>query len=145
MLYHDTSSVNHRLYSTLNEDVQLESNEYGKWDIRFVDGDLVNVDGLDSLVNACIIAIMTRYNELKDNPLYEDFGCRIHELVKDNKGGMTAYKIRQFVTDSLEGIRRVKKVNWVTVYDTGGDNYSYEVVFNITSVDNFTVKGGLRL
>lgn len=145
MLPHDFDDVSHRLYTTLNEDVQLTSDEYGKWDLKFTDGDWVNVTGLDSLVTACIIAIMTRYNELHRNPLYVDFGCRVHELIKDNKGGMTVYKMQQFVTESLTNIRRVKKVNWVNVYDTGGTNYSYEIVFNITSVDDLTGKGVLRL
>ena len=145
MLYHDYTDVSHRLYSTLNEDMQLESDEYGKWDIKFVDGDIVNVTGLDSLVNACIIAIMTRYNELTGNPLYVDFGCKVHELIKDNKGHMTVYKMKQFINETLSSMRRVKKVNWINVMDSGGMNYSYEIIFNITSIDNLTAKGELRL
>jgi hypothetical protein len=145
VLYHDTSNVAHRLYSTLNEDMQLTSDDYGRWDLKFEDGDIVNLEGLDSLVNACVIAIMTRKNELYDNPLYVDFGCRVHELIKDNKSFMTVYKIEQFITDTLENMRRVKKVNWVKVYDSKHDYYSYDVVFNITSIDNLTGKGELSL
>ena len=145
VLWHDYNDVNHKLYSTLNEDAKLVSNEYGKWDVEFVDGDYVNVDGLKSLVNACIIAIMTRYNELYDNPLYVGFGCRVHELIKDNKNAMTVYKIKQFITKTLEEMRRVKKVNYVHVSDSGEMNHRYDVVFNIDSIDNLTVEGELML
>ena len=137
----DTESYNYRFYSNLNNDVKLESNEYGEWDIVF-DNDLndwVNIDGFDSLANACIIAIMTRFNELKIET-YEDFGCRVHELIKTNKSRNIIYRIELFITDTLESIRRVRKVNWVIVEDNPNHNkYNYLCKFCVscTSDEDF--------
>ena len=39
----DTESYDYKFNKTLNEDVQLISDEYGEWDIKMVDGDYVNV------------------------------------------------------------------------------------------------------
>lgn len=133
----DDESYSFNFYQNLNEDVKLKSDEYGRWDIDFdfENDDWVQVDGFDSVVNACVIAIMTRLNELNFMPLYEDFGCRIHELIKANKSRSVLYKIEVFVIDVLNSMRRVEKVNWVEVFDNPNDNYyNYQVVFNITCV-----------
>lgn len=143
-LPHDYNNVNHRFYSTLNEDVHLKSDEYGRWDLDFFNGDIVYVDGLKSLENACVIAIMTRYNELH-NPLYKDFGCRIHELIKENKSVMTEYKIKEFVQDTLKKMRRIKKVHWVEVKDSKYDTHKYDVKFSITSINDGTIVSSLSL
>ena len=145
VLPHNTTDINHRLYSTLNEDVKLTSDEYGRWDLDFQNGDIVYVDGLKSLENACIIAIMTRYNELKNNPLYVDFGCRVHELIKENQSSMTEYKIREFINDTLIKMRRIKTVHWVHLEKSKENYYKYKVTFNITSIDNQTLTTSLSL
>lgn len=145
VLPHNTTDINHRLYSTLNEDVKLTSDEYGRWDLDFQNGDIVYVDGLKSLENACIIAIMTRYNELKNNPLYVDFGCRVHELIKENQSSMTEYKIREFINDTLIKMRRIKTVHWVHLEKSKENYYKYKVTFNITSIDNQTLTTTLSL
>lgn len=144
-LPHNTNNINHRLYSTLNEDVKLTSDEYGRWDLKFENGDIVYVDGLKSLENACIIAIMTRYNELGNNPLYVDFGCRVHELIKENQSSMTEYKIREFIKDTLTNMRRIKKVHWVRLKNAEDDYHKYHVTFNITSIDNQSLTTSLVL
>ena len=137
----------YKFYKTLNEDIKLTSDEYGVWDMVFEETsngkDLVNITGKDSLVNGCCIAIMTRYEELKDNPTYTGFGCRVHELIKSNRNSMTEYKIELFVTDTLEKIRRVKNVNEVLVMKS--DTNDYIVHFNITCHDDSTVKGVVGL
>lgn len=145
VLPHNTTDINHRLYSTLNEDVKLTSDEYGRWDLDFQNGDIIYVDGLKSLENACIIAIMTRYNELKNNPLYVDFGCRVHELIKENQSSMTEYKIREFINDTLIKMRRIKTVHWVHLEKSKENYYKYKVTFNITSIDNQTLTTTLSL
>ena len=53
----DVDSFDYRFNKTLNEDVRLKSDEYGKWDLDIDNGDYVNCTGLVSLNNACIIAI----------------------------------------------------------------------------------------
>ena len=144
VLPHNTTDINHRLYSTLNEDVKLTSDEYGRWDLDFQNGDIVYVDGLESLENACIIAIMTRFNELK-NPLYVDFGCRVHELIKENQSSMTEYKIREFIAETLNSMRRIKTVHWVRLEKSRENYFKYDVTFNITSIDNQTLTTTLLL
>lgn len=131
----DKESYIYNFYKNLNEDVKLKSDEYGRWDLDFdlENDDWVQVNGFESVINACIIAIMTRYDELEFMPLYDEFGCRVHELVKANKSRNVKYKIELFVVDVLTNMRRVKKVNWVEVVDSSNDEYyNYKIVFNIS-------------
>ena len=133
----DTNDFAYRFYKTLNEDVKLTSNEYGEWDIDFKNGDWVNCTGFDSVANACIIAIMTRFNELESMTLYEDFGCRVHEVVKKSKGKDALYHIEIFVREVLENMRRISKVNWIEVTDNlVNEDYNYKVNFNITCISD---------
>lgn len=131
----DEESYSYRFYKNLNEDVKLKSNEYGEWDIDFdfENDDWVNVTGFDSLSNACVIAIMTRFIELGFMPLYDEFGCRVHELIKENKSNSMRYRIEVFITETLENMRRVRRVNWVEVKDNPDNRYyNYKVNFNIS-------------
>jgi len=131
----DTESYSYRFYKNLNEDVKLKSDDYGRWDIDFdfEHDDWYNVSGFDSVFNACVIAIMTRFNELEFMELYENFGCRIHELIKSNKTHNIKYRIEVFVLEVLDNMRRVQKVNWVVVTDNPNNElYSYQVSFNVS-------------
>lgn len=140
MLPIDEEDYDFRFLKNLNMDVKLKSNQYGEWDIVFDDlsNDWVNVTGTDSLINACIIAIMTRFNELddigmtSDYPPYEDFGCRVHELIKANKSKNVKYRIELFIEDTLNSIRRVKKVHWIMVEDIEDEYYNYSVSFCVS-------------
>lgn len=127
----------------LNEDIQLKPDEYNRWDMQFENGDLVNVSGVESLKNAIIIAIMTRYQELSESFLYDDFGCRIHELVKANKSGMVKYKIELFTRDVLEKMRRVKSINWIEVTDNHNENYHVE--FSVNGLNDETITGEVNI
>lgn len=127
----------------LHEDIKLRPNKWGEFDMVFEDGDVVNVDGLESLNNACIIAIMTRMRELlrkNKSRIYDDFGCRVHEMVKTNMSTINAYKIELFVKETLSEIRRVDKVNEVIVTPLVG-SYGYQVVFNVTAINNEEIRG----
>lgn len=138
----DTESISYRFYKTLHDDVHLISNEYGEWDIDFKNGDWVNVSGFDSLVNACVIAILTRFNELDFMDLYDGFGCRIHEVVKQNKGRNAQYRLELFVTEVLQNMRRVDKVNWVRITDSPDNElWNYKVHFNITCISDEDIDG----
>ena len=131
----DEESYAYRFYKTLNEDVKLTSNEYGEWDVVFENDDWVNCTGFDSLVNACIIAIMTRYSELDYSVFYDEFGCRIHELIKSNKSKNTLYKMEVFITEVLNNMRRIKRVNWLEITDNPDNQaYNYRVNFSITCI-----------
>lgn len=129
-------------YKTLNEDVQLKPIGKGKhWDITINNGDYTNVTGKNSLFNAIVIAIMTRYQEL-NVPLYEGFGCRVHELIKANKSDMVKYEIELFITDVLENMRRIKEINDIEITDS--DNH-YQVYLNVTSINDEIVNGSVIL
>ena len=133
-------SIDYKLYKTLNEDVKLKSNNYGKFDIQFENGDYVNVTGNESLKNAIIIAIMTRYNELTN--LYTGFGCRVHELIKDNQNTMTKYKLELYVSEVLENMRRIKEVNSINITELDS---KYFVEFIVTSINDEIVNGSVKL
>lgn len=133
-------SIDYKLYKTLNEDVKLKSNNYGKFDIQFENGDYVNVTGNESLKNAIIIAIMTRYNELTN--LYTGFGCRVHELIKDNQNTMTKYKLELYVSEVLENMRRIKEVNSINITELDS---KYLVEFIVTSINDEIVKDSVKL
>lgn len=133
-------AIDYKLYKTLNEDVKLKSNNYGKFDIQFENGDYVNVTGNESLKNAIIIAIMTRYNELTN--LYTGFGCRVHELIKDNQNTMTKYKLELYVSEVLENMRRIKEVNSINITELDS---KYLVEFIVTSINDEIVKDSVKL
>ena len=142
-LPYDEHTTEALLYKTLNEDMKLVPDQYGVYDLDFTDGDINNVTGLESLYNGCVLAIMTRYQELTTNKTYSDFGCPIHTLIKDNKSKLLLYKLEVYITDTLTNIRRVKTVNEVQI--TENEPYSYHVYFNITSHTDDTVKGDVLL
>lgn len=143
MLPTNPESIDERFFKTLNEDIQLKPNEYGEWDMVFKDGDIVNVTGAESLANAIVILIMTRYGELKNNILYKgDFGCRVHEIPKDNMTNLNQYKVEKYIEESIHRMRRVKTINYITV--TPKVN-GYTVVLSVTSLNDEDVNLKMEL
>ena len=146
MLPIDVEDEGYRFFKTLNEDIKLSPDEHNQWDMVFENGDIVNLTGIDSLQNAICIAIMTRYKELKHNQLYDDFGCRVHELIKANKSSMVEYKLELFIEETLSRMRRVQKINWINITNNPkGNNFKYQVDFNVTSINDKIVVGRLQL
>lgn len=139
----DTTSEDYKYNKTLNEDVRLKSDEYGFFDLDMDNGDYINVTGLDSLLNSCIIAIMTRQGELVNNPTYNEFGCQAHELPKMNQNRLFLFKLEAYVNDVLSKMRRVKSVNQIKITRT--DVHDYQVEFDITSINDEIVKGSVVL
>ena len=139
----DTTSYDYMNNKTLNEDVKLKSDEYGFFDLDMDNGDYINVTGLDSLLNACIIAIMTRYGELTNNPTYNEFGCQAHELPKQNHDRLFLFKLEAYINDTLTKMRRVHSVNEIKIIRT--DIHSYQVEFDITSINDEIIKGSVVL
>lgn len=137
----DYESEDYRFYKTLNEDVQLKQNDAGEWDISIENGDYVNVTGNQSLHNAIIIAILTRMGELKNNPIYNEFGCRVHELIKENKTEKVFYKVELYVTETLEKIRRINTVDLVEV--TESDIHGYHIFFKVTNINDEIITGSV--
>ena len=143
MLPVDVENDEYRFYKTLNEDVQLKPNKYNRYDIQIENGDYVNVIGRDSLYNAIVIAIMTRFQELSHIPLYTDFGCRCHELIKKNKSTMTEYEMKIFIEDVLKKMRRIKSVDEIEITDA--EDLEYKVDFRVTSITDEIVSGSVEL
>lgn len=139
----ETNEIDKEFFSTLNEDIKLSPNEFGEWDMVFSDYDIVNATGLESLANAITILIMTRYGELKHNILYkDDFGCKIHSVVKDNITNLNNYKIEKYIDEAIKRMRRVKRINYINVKP---EQNGYNVVLSVTSIDNEDLNLNLRL
>ena len=139
----ETNEIDKEFFSTLNEDIKLSPNEFGEWDMVFSDYDIVNATGLESLANAITILIMTRYGELKHNILYkDDFGCKIHSVVKDNITNLNNYKIEKYIDEAIKRMRRVKRINYIQVKP---EQNGYNVVLSVTSIDNEDLNLNLRL
>ena len=139
----DPSSYDYKFNKTLNEDVHLVSDEYGKYDLDMDNGDYINVTGVTSLRNACIIAILTRYNELKRIPHYNGFGCKVHDLIKGNKTKLQLFKVETSINETLSNMRRIKSVNDISVKEDSSE--SYVVEFDVTSINDTTIRGRLVL
>ena len=139
----ETNEIDKEFFSTLNEDIKLSPNEFGEWDMVFSDYDIVNATGLESLANAITILIMTRYGELKHNILYkDDFGCKIHSVVKDNITNLNNYKIEKYIDEAIKRMRRVKRINYIQVKP---EQNGYNVVLSVTSIDDNDLNLNLRL
>lgn len=137
MLPVNQDSNDYKFFQTLNEDIKLLPNEYGEWDMVFENDDIVNVTGAESLANAIVILIMTRYGELKTNPLYkDDFGCKVHEIPKDNITNLNQYKVEKYIEEAVKRMRRVRTINYIQVkpYMNG-----YNVTLAVTSINDTDV------
>ena len=135
----DVDSDEYRLYKGLNEDIKLVTDEYKiHYDISFDAGDVVNVQGFDSLVNACCIAIMTRFDELERLPHYDEFGNKAHRLIKKNKNQLTRKTVEDNCDEVLKNIRRIKKVNFIEVTTL---EFGYLVEFSVTSINDQQLYG----
>ena len=143
MLPVNTDSIDYRFFKTLNEDIKLKPNEFGEWDMVFQEGDIVNVTGAESLANAIVILIMTRYGELKNNPLYkDDFGCRVHEIPKDNMTNLNQYKTEKYIEESVRRMRRVRTINYIQVTP---HSEGYNVALSVTSINDTLVNVSMEL
>ena len=130
----ETNELDEEFFSTLNEDIKLSPNEFGEWDMVFSDYDIVNATGLESLANAITILIMTRYGELKHNILYkDDFGCKIHSVVKDNITNLNNYKIEKYIDEAIKRMRRVKRINYIQVKPKEN---GYSIILSVTSISD---------
>ena len=147
MLPVDETSDDYRFNKTLHMDVEVLPDQWNnKWDLQFSDGDFKILTGADSLRNAINIAIMTRYEELKNELYYHGFGCKIHELVKANKSLVVQKKIQYYCENVLNEMRRIKRVNEIIVTDNKEDNaHKYGVYFNITSINDEIINGSVNL
>ena len=147
MLPRDETSDDYRFNKILHMDVEVLPDQWNnKWDLQFSDGDFKILTGADSLRNAINIAIMTRYEELKNELYFPGFGCKIHELVKANKSIVVQKKIQYYCENVLNEMRRIKRVNEIIVTDNKENNvHKYGVYFNITSINDEIINGSVNL
>lgn len=134
-----------RTFDTLNKDLQLEYKGFGKYDRKMVGGDFVRVKNLDSLSSGITVAVMTAFGELCNNPTYANFGNRAWELVSANKTLLALTEIREFTKNTLESMRRIKSVDYLTVEENPNNPEEVFITFKGTSIDDQTYKGGFEL
>ena len=134
---------------TLHQDITLTQKPNGLWDYGW---DTINNDyhistGTDSLYNACVLALLTGYNEIGRNniPLYKDFGNKSYSLLKANKNNLTLHKIKSYFTSCLENIRRVQEVISLEVIENNNNIYTYKVYFQVLSITNEIIEGTINL
>ena len=139
----NTESYDYKFQKTLNMDVQLKNTDQTQFDIIIENGDYKNITGTQSLNNACIIAILTLYGELTENPTYQTFGCHAHKILKSNRTKLNTYKLETYITQTLQQIRRIRTVNEVRIHET--EKNTYTVNFNVTSHNDETIQGKVNL
>ena len=142
-IYDDISDEVSYNFRTLNKDIALFKRQNGAWDLLFDKGDLVSATELHSLQIGIIIACLTSWNYLAryGNPTYVEFGNEAYALLKKNKGINTRYKIEQFFKDCLNRMRRVYRVEYISVNEVYNNPYMYHVFFSVTSISNQLVDG----
>lgn len=147
MLPIDYESDDYRFNKTLHMDVEVLPDQWNnKWDLQFENGDFKILSGTESLRNAINIAIMTRYEELKNPLYYPGFGCKVHELVKAKKSVVIQKKIAYYCENVLKEMRRIKRINDIIVTNNSDKNsFKYTVFFNITSINDEIVSGSVNL
>lgn len=125
----------------LHKDMQLIGDQYGVYDIQFNTNtdDLEIVEDLESLKNAIIITVLTRFNEIPVW-LYDDYGCRVHELIKANMTSLTVHKIKSYITQSLNKMHRVKTVDDIQIKS---HDKKYYIELYVTSINNTST--GIRM
>jgi len=106
--------------TTLNKDIQLVTDNHGKYDFQFVKNDLKVADGLESYRNAVIIAILTGYQELNktNNPTYADFGDKAYQTIKRNKSKDVIFELESYITEVVTNMRRTNSVEEVQITDS---------------------------
>lgn len=131
---------NEDYFKTLHKDIELVWTSEG-FDINMDKDDFVRLTDLDTLRNDCLLTIITRFRELKDNPTYKEFGCKAYELIKSNKSTMVIYKLESYFKEALKSMRRVYSVDYVEVTETSDEPYKYNVAFQVRSLTDEIVYG----
>lgn len=118
---------------TLNKDIKLIKNQYGKYDFEFKKNDLNIVSGIESYKTGILIAVSTGYQELlkTGNSTYADFGNKSFTTLKRNKSREIEFELESYLTEVISKMRRTKNVNEITVTS---NNNGYDVFINTTTI-----------
>ena len=125
-----------------NKDINLNDTGHGYFDIQINNKELDIVTGLDSVENGIIIAILTRFNELKKLPSYSDFGCRVYELIKAPATKLNQAKVRNYIKESVNAMNRISSVDKVTLTPT---QLGYNVMVECTTINGNLVRTEVTL
>ena len=99
-------------------DINIDTDENGYWDIQFQNGDLDILRIEDEVLeNGIILSILTRHTELRPNETYNLYGSRLYELIKQNDTELTRSRIRAYIKEALEKMRRIKSVDNIVFTD----------------------------
>ncbi len=132
-------------YTNLGSDVLLEYKGDGVYDRKVVSGDFVKVSGVNALYTGICFKIMTIFGELKDNPSYNQFGNKSWFLMKDLLNVVNLNAIRDYTREALEGMRRIKSVDVLTVEEDTVCPYMVRVAFSVTAITDEDISGGVTL
>jgi phage gp46-like protein len=130
---------------SLNKDFKLEKKydskgeDTGKFDRKLVHGDWVQVEGVESLQNGIIIAILTVPGELDSNPTYIGFGNKSWMLMKDNNNRMNFLRKEQYTKEVLNRMYRVAHVNVINVTGSATDPFEMDTTFLVTAITDDTI------
>lgn len=123
----------------LNRDIDLNHAGYGFWDVCLDDDGFIFIDDVASLENGIIISILTRFRELQELPTYEDYGCRVHEMVKTRQTKLNEFKIKNYIQESVEAMNRIASVEDVELTHTPvgyhAEIYATSITGNIINVE----------
>jgi hypothetical protein len=122
-------------YKKLNKDFQLEDKGFGQYDRVVKNGDFVKVDGPDALVNGIIIKLGVQYGEMRDNPTYQNWGNKCHQLIKEPDTQLNKMQKNDLTKEALMEMFRIKSVNQINVTTTNNAR-NLETQTTVTSIDD---------
>lgn len=130
-------------YTTLGKEIHLTHKGYGKYDIHLQAEDFVMRTDLQALDSAIRVKLLTAYREMYNIPHYQYWGNHTHEYLKDLKSQLNLVKIREATMKALLQMRRVKSVELVEVTPDKENTNQVNVVYNVTSISDEVVTGGI--
>lgn len=140
-----TTNYNLPTYETLGKDVNLKYLGLGGYDRDWYHYDFVQVEGMDSLNNAIRVAVMTILNELNVLSPYNGFGNGAWGVLKDVMSPLNLIVVEEAFITSLQNMRRIATVNSVKVEVDEINLNTLNVTYNVTSIDDQMVSGGVVL
>ena len=128
-----------------NKDIKLKPSSYGQYDRVFHVNDFKTVEGLESVENSIIIALMTRLGELNHNFTYNGFGCGVYAYLKTNYSPLTKITIQETLKKTIEKIKGIQSVEHIQIQPNPNNPYSLDVFFTIKLDNNIQISNRIEL
>lgn len=132
-------------YKTLNKDIKLIKTDNDHYDISIRAGDYEIVEGEESLRNATIFALLLHFNELNLNPTYQMKGNRAFFYIKDRNIALSRLNIQESIKEVLEGIRRIKTVDYVNVERVKDHPNQLSIIISIIGLNDEEIEMEARI